>query len=68
MHAYFCPNVDTFLSQAMDTRPTTTRGRLHHGIQVFLQKSRPYLESSFVEPIASTTVDEVQLSTASSAL
>jgi hypothetical protein len=67
-HAYFCPSVGAWLSEDMDDIPATAWVRLHHGIQIFLQKIRPCLESSFVEPITSTTVDEVQLSTAASAL
>jgi hypothetical protein len=67
-HAYFCPSVDIFLSPTMDHRPLTARASLYRRIQIFLQKSRPYLENSFVEPITSTTMDEVQLSTAASAL
>jgi hypothetical protein len=67
-HAYFCPSIGVFLSQAMDTRPATALGRFRRAIQIFLQKWRPYLESEFVEPITSTTVDEVQFDIASSAL
>jgi hypothetical protein len=67
-HAYFCPIVHDFISEAMDDIPTTVWGRLHRGVQTFLQKTRPYQESSFVEPITSTTMDEVQLSTAAFAL
>ena len=37
-------------------------------IQVVLQKTHPYLEKAFAEPITATTMDEVQLSTAASAL
>jgi len=68
MHAYFCPSIDHFLSHAMDTAPSTTLGCVRRGIQVYLLKSRPYLEKDFVEPITAITVDEVQLSTAASAL
>jgi len=68
VHAHFCPSIDAFLSRSMDTGPTTVQGRFYRGIQVFLHKSRPYLESSLVQPITSTTMDEVQLSTAASAL
>jgi hypothetical protein len=67
-HTYFCPNVGFWLLEEMDDRPTTAWGRLHRRIQIFLQESRPHPESSFVEPITSTTMDEVQLSTAASAL
>ena len=68
MHAYFCPNIEFFLSEAMDTTPATALGRVHRRIQIFLQKSRPYPEKDFVEPISATAVDEVQLSTAALAL
>jgi len=68
VHAYFCPGIDLFSSRTMDTSPSTALGRVRRDIQVILQKSRPYLEKDFVEPITAITVDEVQLSTASSAL
>ena len=68
VHAYFCPGLDEFLSPNMDTTPAAVFGRLRRRIQIFLQKSRPYLERNFVEPITAMTVDEVQLSTAASAL
>jgi hypothetical protein len=68
VHAYFCPSFNVFISPAMDTRPATALGRLRRGIQTFLQKSRPYLERDFEEPITARTMDEVQLSTAASAL
>jgi len=68
MHAHFCPHVGYFLSRAMDTTPITTLGRIRWHIRIFLQKTRPYLENDFVEPISATTVDNVQLSIAASAL
>ena len=68
VHANFCPYFDTFLSKSMDTTPVTTLGRLRRHIQIFLQKSRPYREIDFEEPISVTTMDEIQLSTAASAL
>ena len=52
----------------MDVMPTTALGRVHHAIQIILHKSRPYLKENFEMPIAKTTTDEVQLSTAASAL
>ena len=52
----------------MDTAPSTTLGRVAQTIEVILLKSRPFLEKDFVEPITAITVDEVQLSTAASAL
>jgi hypothetical protein len=68
MHAHFCPGVDVFLSSAMDISPATVLGRVHRRFQIFFQKSRPYLEGNFAESIAATTMGEVQLSTAASAL
>ena len=68
IHAYLCPHVDIFLSGTMDTIPSTAMGRFRWCIHVFLQKSRPYLEENFVEPIATTIMDEVQHSTAALAL
>src|SRR5258706_15506508 len=52
----------------MDNTPATALGRVRRHIQVFLQKSRLYLEQDFVEPITATTMDEVQLFTRGSAL
>ena len=68
VHAYFCPRVKDFQATSMDTTPVTTLGRFRRHIQSFLQKSRPYRETNFVKPILATTLDEVQLSTAASAL
>ena len=68
MHGYFCPVLDEFLSPNMDITPVTAFGRLRRRIQIFLQKSRPYLERTFVEPMTAMTADDVQLSTAASAL
>ena len=68
MHAYLCPSVKFFTTRAMDTTPATSLGRVRRDIQIILQKSRPYPEEYFVEPIAATTMDEVQLSMAASAL
>jgi len=68
MHAYFCPHIRFFLSPAMDAIPATTLGRIRWHIKIFLQETRPYLENDFVEPISATTVDNVQLSIAASAL
>ena len=68
MHAYFCPSIDEFLSKTMDMTPETALGRVRRDIQVILQKSRPYPEKVFVEPITASIMDEVQLFTAASAL
>ena len=68
VHAYFCPSIGDFISNTMDATPATALGRVHRNIQIILQKSRPYLEKDFVEPITSNTMDEVQLSIAASAL
>jgi len=43
-------------------------GRVHRSVQIILQKSRPYPEKTFECPVAETPMDEVQLSTAASAL
>jgi hypothetical protein len=67
-HAHFCPGINYFLSRSMDTTPANALGRAWRDIKIFLQKSLPYLESNFVEPIAASTMDEVQLSMAASAL
>ena len=68
VHAYFCPGLDEFLSPNMDITPVTAMGRLRRHIQISLQKSRPYLEKDFEKLITAATVDDVQLSTTSSAL
>jgi len=68
MHAHFCPHIRFFLSPAMDAIPATTLGRIRRHIKIFLQKTRPYLENDFVEPISATIVDNVQLSITASAL
>jgi len=68
IHAYFCPHVEFLLSRAMDTTPATTLGRIRWHITIFLQKTRPYLENDFVEPISAATLDNVNLSIAASAL
>ena len=68
VYAYFCPGLDEFLSPNMDITPATLFGRLRRRIQIFLQKLCPYLERDFVKPITASTVDNVQLSTAASAL
>jgi len=65
VHHHFCPGIYMFMNDTFDTTPATALGRLWQGI---LQKSRPYLERTFVAPIRATTIDEVQLSTAASAL
>ena len=63
VHAYSCPELDDF-----DMTSGTYLGRFRLQVQIFFQTTRPYLESDFVEPITATTVDDVQLSTAASAL
>jgi hypothetical protein len=68
VHDYFCRDVDFFLFGYMDNTPETVLGRVGREIQVTLLKSRPYLEANFVDPISATTVDEVQVSIAASAL
>ena len=68
LHAYLCPPVHFFLSEHMDTAPAAALDRVRRHAQVILQKWRPYLEKGFEEPIAATTVDEVQIYMAASAL
>ena len=68
MHARVCPALDQFFSPNMDTLPATPLGRFGRRIQIFLQKSRPYLEREFENPITAATVDEFQRSTATSTL
>jgi len=68
MHAHFCPHIRFLLSPAMDAIPVTTLGRIRRHIKIFLQETRPYLENDFVKPISATTVDDVQVSIAASAL
>ena len=68
IHARFCPGIYYFVSPDMDITPETPLGRLHWRIQIFLLKFRPYSEGNFEDPITARTVDEVQLSTSSSAL
>jgi len=68
VHDYFCPSISIFMLGRFDITPASALGRLRRGIQIFLQKSRPYLAGDFVVPISATTMDEVQLSTAASAL
>ena len=68
VHAYFCQDIYYFVYSMMDGTPVTALGRVHHAIQIILQKSQPYLEENFKDPIAEITTDEVQLSTAASAL
>jgi len=67
-HARFCPETYHFLLPDMDTIPVTDLGRVRRAIQILLQKSRPYIEKTLQIPTAATTVDELQLSTAASAL
>ena len=68
VHTNLRLNIDDFLSWTMDTTPETALGRVRRDLQVTLQKSRPYLEEDFAKSITANTTDEVQLSTAASAL
>ena len=68
MHAHFCPGIDGFLSPGMDTTPVAVLGRWRRRIEIFLQKSSPYLEKDFEKPVTASTMDEIQLSTVASAL
>ena len=65
-HAYFCPSINGSLSESMDATPASNQ--VERYIQVTFQKTRPYLEKDFAEPITATTMDEFQISTAASAL
>jgi hypothetical protein len=67
-HAYFCPEFDHFIYPEMDIIPATALSRARRSLQIFLRKSRPYLETNFQDTIAETEMDEIQLSTAASAL
>ena len=68
IHAALCPEIDEFLSPNMDITPVTPLGRLGRRIQIFFLKFRPYPEGRLENPMTVMTLDEVQLSTASSAL
>jgi hypothetical protein len=68
VHAYFCQDINYFAFGFMDNIPETALGRVGRKIRIALLKSRPYLEANFVDPISATTEDEVQVSTAASAL
>jgi hypothetical protein len=69
VHDYLFTMIDDFSLRAMGTTgPDTALSRFYRVILIFLHKSRPYSESYFVEPIATTAFDEIQLSTAASAL
>jgi len=56
------------MSYPFDTTPAAPLGHLRWGIQIFLQKSHPYLEGDFIVLISATIMDEVQLSTVALAL
>ena len=68
LHAYFCPSIDELLSWDTDITPGTALGRFRQGTQIFLQASRPFPEKDFEDPVTPTTMDEIQLSIAASAL
>jgi hypothetical protein len=68
VHGYLFRVIHSFSIRAMDAGPETALSRFCRAILIFLRKSRPYSESYFVEPITAPTMDEVQLSTAASAL
>jgi hypothetical protein len=67
-HAYFYPKYYLFILPEMDSMPATVLGRIRRSIQIFLQKSLPYLEANFETPITGVTIDEVHVSTVASAL
>jgi len=68
VHAYFCPDIDDFVSSDIDITPATALGRVRRSIQIILHKSHPYPEDNFTTPVAERQMDEVQLSTVASAL
>jgi hypothetical protein len=68
VHAYFYPDYFNFILPRMDITQTTVLGRIRQSIQIFLQKSRPYLEQNLENPIAEIAMDEVHLSTVASAM
>ena len=65
-HAQFRLFIHDLFSSRMDTNPIMEPGEV--GMRLVLQKIQPYPEKDFAEPIKATTIDEVQLSTAASAL
>ena len=67
-HAYFCPEYIFFIFPYMDSWPVTALDRVRRFIQIILDKSRPYLEKDFEDPIEGGSVDKIQLSTVASAL
>jgi len=67
-HTNFYSNIIFFLFSLVDVNSATFLGRLRVVIVMVLQKLRPYNEREFGKPIGATTMDEVQLSTAASAL
>jgi hypothetical protein len=68
VHDYLSTMIHDFSTRAMGTGPETALSRFGRAILIFFHKSRPYLESYFVEPVETAPFDEVQLSTAASAL
>jgi len=68
LHMSFCPNVYHFTQSEMDMTPATVLGRVRRSIQIILHQSRPYPEFFFETSITTKRMDEVQFSTAASAL
>jgi hypothetical protein len=68
LHVDVSPMFYDFIGPRMDITPATALGRVRRSIHIILQKSRPYPEINFKDPVAETTMDEVQLSTVASAL
>jgi hypothetical protein len=50
-HAYFCPEFDHFMYPEMDIIPATALSRARRSLQIFLRKSRPYLETNFQDTL-----------------
>jgi len=67
-HLLFNVVVEDIILPDIDEMPATALGRVRQSIGIVLDKSRPYPEKNFEKPIADITTDEVQLSTAASAL
>jgi hypothetical protein len=67
-YAYFCSVYYHSIRPEIAITPATALGRVRRFIQVTLQELRPYQEKDFADPIAETTMDEVQLSIVASVL
>ena len=68
IHAYLCPEINVFLSKAMDAVPKTSLARFRREILLFLRQSCPYSEGDFEKAIEEMTLDSVNLNVGTSAL